>query len=817
MAATTTLAESGFPRLTLRRERLSLRRCKGCGREWPGHLARCRLCPAILGDPYEREIVLVTPQIARGRLRARALPTVVAALELSGSPQDERALREEAGETISAFLAALPDGTALRTLQNGVLVALVVAPSLAASAGSAARAIEATEGCGRIERRAGIAAGLIDGRDPRAASVVALAARLARAAQPGQALADYGAARLLDRDWQFGPVGVLPRRVEDAVERAAAFLGRKQPAPTPSAFAPDQGASLVGRGQELAALEQELVDAQTGEGRWCALVAPAGGGKSKLLRALLHRIDHDSVRVVGAAASAFGQAPRAVVDQLLTQLDTPVPEDATTERLVSALAAALAQSPPVLVLVDDLHWADADSLTILRLLSQQRIDRCLVVVALRSSFAPAVPWLFERARRIQLPPLSTGERTELLRRLLPGEATAPLRTELVAIEQSANPLYLEHTVALMREAGPEAPLPRSLHEAVLRRLEAVRARIDGRSYTRPSPEDLADIERTVGEWLDRLESEDHESRAQIADYLSLLEQIDAALVIAGSIAGQPQKRNRRLTAAIGRFYSAGFSERVDALERLADHDPVNAAAAAGRGGERALAALRFDDASAYFTLAARLTHGEERVRHLLALGDVLHARGYAGRARRAYLAAERASQKEATRARCQRRLGHAALAHEHATLAVRLLEQALPQLPDDERALASCDLALAHALAGDHCAATEALQELDHRARPTGNLFVRTRLRLALLGVTGDPNRLARGCISALTLTGEPLIDLPALIETTLLLCDAEPTLVGPELLDEAARAARRLALNQGHEPAVLASRARGRRSEESG
>lgn len=791
-----------------------MRRCKGCGREWPGHLARCRLCPAILGDPYEREIVLAVPEIARGRLPARALPAAVAALELSGSPQDEGALREEAGETVSAFLAACPNGTPLRTLPNGVLVAFVVGRSLSQGADCAARAIDATAGRDRIDRRAGIAAGLIDGRDPLAASAVALAAQLARAAQPGQALADYGAAQLLEREWQFGPVGVLPRRAEDAVERAAAFLGRKRPAPTPSAFAPDQGVGLVGRGEQLARLEQELARACSGEGRWCALVAPAGGGKSKLLRALLGRIDRDRVRVVGAAANAFGQAPRAVVDQLLAALDTPMPEDAPEAQVVSALAAALAQpAQPLLVLVDDLHWADADSLAILRDFSQQRIGRCLVVVALRSSFVPAVPWLFERARRLQLPPLSVRERAELLHRLLPTDAAAPLRTKLGALEQSANPLYLEHAVAFLRQAGPEAPLPRSLHEAVLRRLEFVRARIDGRSYARPSPEELADVERTVGEWLDRLESEDYESRAQIADYLSLLEQIDAALVIAGSIAGLPQKRNRRLTAAIDRFYSASFSERVDALERLAGHDPLNAAAAAARGGQRALAALRFDDASAYFTLAARLAHGEERVRHLLTLGEILHARGYPSRAWRAYLDAQRVSQKPLTRARCQRRLGRAALAREHPALALRLLEEALPQLPDDERAFASCDVAVTHALAGDRAAATEALQELERTARPSGMtpLLLRTRLRLALLGVTGDRNRLAQECVATLTLTGEPLIDLPALIETTLLLFDADPNLVGPELLDEAARAARRLALDQSHAPAGQASRAPGR------
>ncbi len=251
----------------------------------------------MLAEPYGREIVLVVPEFARGQLPARALPAAVLALELSGDPLDEATLRAEAQRTLAAIVDALPADAMLQTLPNGA-VALVSAGSLGESAAAAARAAAALDSRGSLQVRAGIAVGLVDGADPLRAAVVALAARLARAAQAGQTLAGYGAARLLDREWQFAPAGVLPRRAEDAVEQATAFLGRKQAAPTPSAFAPDHGADLVGRTTELAALDEELARARVGAGRWCAVVAPAGGGKSKLLRTWLGRLDREDVQLV---------------------------------------------------------------------------------------------------------------------------------------------------------------------------------------------------------------------------------------------------------------------------------------------------------------------------------------------------------------------------------------------------------------------------------------------------------------------------------------------------------------------------------------
>lgn len=789
--------------LSLRRELLLRRRCKGCRREWPGYVKQCRLCLASLGDLYEFEIVLVVPQFARGEVPARALPVAALALELSGSPLEGDALPTEAMETIARFVAALPGEAVLRGLPNGVLVALVAAGSLLEAAAAAARAAASLRGRGRLERRAGMAIGLVDGADPFRGAVVALAARLARAAQSGQTLAGYGVARLLDLEWQFGPVGVLPRREEDAVERAFTFFGRKAPAPTPSALAPDQGPGLVGRSAELAILDAELEGVQAGGGQWCAVVAPAGCGKSKLLRTWLSRLDRDTVRVAGVAATAFGQAPRALTDQLVHALEVSARAHVANVEASSALADALqrlARERPLVVLIDDLHWADAESLAVLRALDDRPPPRCLIVAALRSSFVSDVPWLFERARRLELPSLCRSEREELLSRLLSGEAAAPLRARLLDVDHSSDPLYLEQAAAYLQEAEPEAPVPRTLHEAVLRRLELARARIDRRGHDRPSEAELITLERTVGEWLDRLESDDYESREQIAEYLNLLEQIDSALVVAGSLANVPVKRNRRLAAAIERFYTATFAERIEVIEGLAEREPANAVYAAARGAERSLAALRIDDAGRYLALAARLTRGDVRAGHLLTLGDVLLARGLTTRAWHAYAEARQAGEDNDVRARCDWRLGHVALVREHARLAERLLGRALPRLPREERLSASCDLAVARALTGGKPAATSALCMLDEATEGAESpLLLRTRLRLTLLGAPGDRARLAHECAAAFAFDDELVADLGALVETTLLLLQAHPASVGSELLKEAAEAAQLLSLGRSN------------------
>jgi hypothetical protein len=747
-----------------------------------------------------RQIALFRPHLPSGAdLQPVVLPAAALAVELSGEPWRASALAGEAAAAAEALERAAV-GAAFSVRPSGALVAVFAGGSLGEAAARAADAAAAllAHGITALEIRAGLSVGLIDGACPWSGAVVSQAERLARAAQPRQTLASRAAARLLASAWSLAPAGTIPRRRGDRGEDATILLGRRRPAPTPSAFAPDGGGELIGRRRELALLDDELARVGAGESRWCAVAAPAGGGKSKLLRAWLSRLDSDSVLVAGAGASPFGASPLALIRLICASLGGDLPDARSPRQAVETLARSLraaALTRSVVLVVDDVHWADELSAAVLQALAKERLPRCLVLVSLRSSHLASVPWLSERARVIHLPGLTPGERRRLLHRLLPGHEWAVVRRALAQSAAGANPLYLEQCSALIRERGCPEPIPSTLHEAILGRLELLRSSL-ARQRASILASDIDEVEARIGEWLDRLETGDYEGRSTIAESLALLESIDLDLLVARSLAGRPVERHRRLQAAIERFYSAAFAERRDVIERLAERSPASAAHAAERGARQALDGLRLDDARAYLGLAFRYAQGARRAELLAQLGDVCLVQGLLTPAWRAYAAASRErGAGTALRARCWRRLARVALARQRVQAARRLLEWAVPSLPPEERVVALCDLALAQALDGDPPAGLRTLAQAARAAdRPEARRLVRrTRLRLALLLGESDVTPLAVRCARSLVLTGDPLLDLAELVETTALLARATLGRVDAALADEAERAAQAL------------------------
>ncbi|MDP9075141.1 MAG: LuxR C-terminal-related transcriptional regulator, partial [Actinomycetota bacterium] len=131
-----------------------------------------------------------------------------------------------------------------------------------------------------------------------------------------------------------------------------------------------------------------------------------------------------------------------------------------THRAVRGLLSRLAEPQPVVLVLDDLHWADAGSVELLsHLLAHPPLGAVLLVVAFRPAqvarrldSALADRLRRDGARRLDLVPLAPAEAHELL-----GSAVAgPLRDQLV--EQSGgNPLFLEE---LARGAVRPSPSPR---------------------------------------------------------------------------------------------------------------------------------------------------------------------------------------------------------------------------------------------------------------------------------------------------------------------------------------------------------------------
>src|SRR4051812_19245320 len=150
-------------------------------------------------------------------------------------------------------------------------------------------------------------------------------------------------------------------------------------------------------------------------------------------------------------------------------------------RLFEALLAVLERlsaDAPVLLAVEDIHWADASTRGFLSFLARNlESERVAVALTFRPDELhrrhPLRPLLAELerlpvARRVDLEPLREDEVADLVRDVLDGEPAAEL-VERLHRRSEGNPLFVEEFLAAGRDGrGPLAP---SLRDALMVRVE----------------------------------------------------------------------------------------------------------------------------------------------------------------------------------------------------------------------------------------------------------------------------------------------------------------------------------------------------------
>ncbi|MFC4855546.1 ATP-binding protein [Actinophytocola glycyrrhizae] len=150
--------------------------------------------------------------------------------------------------------------------------------------------------------------------------------------------------------------------------------------------------------------------------------------------------------------------------------------DAVTSALV-----AVSQRRPVVVVVDDLHWADPSSVRLLEFVAQHTwFERLLLVATYRDvevdagghPLAPLMPPLLAKATTVTLTGLCRDEVGALMARTVGVAPDADLVTE-VHLRTGGNPFFVEETARLWHSGGPltsvTAVAP-GVREAVRRRL-----------------------------------------------------------------------------------------------------------------------------------------------------------------------------------------------------------------------------------------------------------------------------------------------------------------------------------------------------------
>ncbi|MFN8540085.1 MAG: AAA family ATPase [Thermomicrobiales bacterium] len=260
--------------------------------------------------------------------------------------------------------------------------------------------------------------------------------------------------------------------------------------------------ALIGREAELTRLWEGFAVARGGQTTVVALAGEPGIGKSRLLAALAERATGQGALILrGGAVEAEGMPPylpflealgryartaplealqdhcRAatptlalILPELARRLGQPAEADplpAEQARLrlyeaVTSLLANIAAGQPVVLVLDDLHWADPASLDLLRhIVRTQPALPLLIAIAYRPGDAADNPAL-ERARAdlrrlralvtVELTPLAARETAALAASQLTGATDATLAA-LLHDHSEGNPFFAEELLRAWAESG----------------------------------------------------------------------------------------------------------------------------------------------------------------------------------------------------------------------------------------------------------------------------------------------------------------------------------------------------------------------------
>lgn len=277
-------------------------------------------------------------------------------------------------------------------------------------------------------------------------------------------------------------------------------------------------ARLVARRAEWETLCSALERASAGGSVAVVVAGEAGVGKSRLVEELVRAAEREGVRALlgrcvdigdgelpyapiagalrGLLASLSGEEVEAVFGPDRAVLGRLVPEiaeadDATGDPAAAAFAklrlfevvlrtlGRLGERAPVLLVVEDLHWADSSTRDLLRFLVRSAArERLALVVTCRTDGLvrghPLRPYLVElgrdsRVTRITLAPFTRDEFADHVATLGGPELSAAALDGLYE-RSEGNAFHTEELIAAAG-AGGSGPLPVSLREAMLVRLE----------------------------------------------------------------------------------------------------------------------------------------------------------------------------------------------------------------------------------------------------------------------------------------------------------------------------------------------------------
>jgi DNA-binding CsgD family transcriptional regulator/tetratricopeptide (TPR) repeat protein len=309
-----------------------------------------------------------------------------------------------------------------------------------------------------------------------------------------------------------------------------------------------QAGRFVGRRSEFELLQKRYALAASGTGNIIMLAGEVGAGKSRVVAEFCNYLSGLHTSYAFANCFEYAQSPFAPLLAILTTLTAANPEvlrrspdirsalaslipelgekdDRRDEpapdklRELNALTDALhgfATEHPLVLIVEDIHWADSASLELLQhFASRIESSRILIVATFRPEdlkhqrVLRSLAAKLERrpeVLRVELGPLSDEEMLDLVLSVADERLPLPAVTvRAICAQAEGNPLYAEELLKTVTQGGafePGSRLPSSLREAVLDRFRTLeeterqilmRAAVIGRRFSAEFLAQIADV------------------------------------------------------------------------------------------------------------------------------------------------------------------------------------------------------------------------------------------------------------------------------------------------------------------------------------
>jgi class 3 adenylate cyclase/predicted ATPase len=365
-----------------------------------------------------------------------------------------------------------------------------------------------------------------------------IAARLQGLAAPDTVALSAITARLVQRRFALEPLGTPALKGVTEPMPVFQVLGVPDTADDEEAATPGRAVFLVGRDEELGLLRRRWEQSKEGLGQVVLISGEAGIGKSSLVETLRTQVRHEGLTRVTFRCSPYhtnsalypaiehmqrvfqlqhGDTPAAKLDKLERTLRTyrqpledvvpllaallsvPLPEERypalrltpqqQKQQTYDALVAWTleeAERQPMLVVWEDLHWADPSTLEYLGLvLDQSRTSAILNLLTFRPEFVPSwpsrshmTPLMLTRLERPQVEALITHLASE---KTLPAEVVA-----YIVARTDGVPLFVEELTKMLLESdvlhqeaerytltGPlsAVAIPTTLQDSLMARLD----------------------------------------------------------------------------------------------------------------------------------------------------------------------------------------------------------------------------------------------------------------------------------------------------------------------------------------------------------